>query len=471
VQKRNGDKIRFTYDAAGNRVTKQIIPAKGNPETSYYVRDASGNTMAIYKLENDKGQKKLRLKEQPIYGSKRVGVYMANAVLKKINANQQTFTRVLGKKSYEVTDHLGNVRVVVSDRKLSTLNSSTGDAEDFTAEVQSYSNYYPFGWVMPGRYFVGASGYRYMFNGKEADGEWYNGTGTSYDYGARLFNSRLGIWLGTDPKAFIFPGVSPYCYSLNNPVYYIDSDGQVPWPVMREFTMANGTTILRKIGSLFGSRFHPIKKIFKPHDGVDINLGYGSQDKGTPVYATHDGMVGGARYSGGAGNMVVINSPDGDFRTRYMHLENFAEGLNEGDQIREGQLIGYLGTTGGSTGPHLHYEIEKKNKKGRFDPINPIKYGKLIDPQYMINSIAELRLTIEVANELILGANIEFGKLSASQDILAGSKQFGELAKIKRYQKIISEAERQLKYRGDNMYTPIRGKGPEGLYSTEDDTY
>jgi RHS repeat-associated protein len=82
---------------------------------------------------------------------------------------------------------------------------------------------------MPGRTFTGASGYRYGFNGKENDNE-VKGNGNSIDFGARIYDPRLGKFLSRDPDASSYPFMTPYCYSANNPVFYIDNDGRGPIP-------------------------------------------------------------------------------------------------------------------------------------------------------------------------------------------------------------------------------------------------
>jgi RHS repeat-associated protein len=86
-------------------------------------------------------------------------------------------------------------------------------------------NYYPFGSLMPGRSF-NANGYRFGFNGKEKDDEIDNVTGSKLDFGARIYDSRLGRWLSIDPLAAKYPSLSAYNFVANNPIIYIDPDGE-----------------------------------------------------------------------------------------------------------------------------------------------------------------------------------------------------------------------------------------------------
>ncbi len=106
-----------------------------------------------------------------------------------------------------------------------------------------------------------------------------------------------------------------------------------------------------RISSRFGRRKHPISKKWKAHKGVDY-----AAARGTPIRATADGKVRSAGRKGGYGNTVVLNHA-GRFSTLYAHMKGFAKGIRSGARVKQGQVIGYVGTTGYSTGPHLHYEF------------------------------------------------------------------------------------------------------------------
>ena len=103
--------------------------------------------------------------------------------------------------------------------------------------------------------------------------------------------------------------------------------------------------------SRFGPRMHPIYKVVKVHKGVDW-----AAPIGTPVYAAISGEIASVGVGKGYGNLVRI-SHAGGMETRYAHLNAFAEGIKAGVQVQAGDLIAYIGTTGGSTGPHLHFEV------------------------------------------------------------------------------------------------------------------
>jgi murein DD-endopeptidase MepM/ murein hydrolase activator NlpD len=107
----------------------------------------------------------------------------------------------------------------------------------------------------------------------------------------------------------------------------------------------------RHISSRFGGRYHPILRQWRSHQGTDYAAGYG-----TPVRATADGVVTMAGRNGGYGNLIELRHANG-IRTRYGHLSKFAKGVRVGQRVSQEQTIGYVGSTGLSTGPHLHYEF------------------------------------------------------------------------------------------------------------------
>jgi murein DD-endopeptidase MepM/ murein hydrolase activator NlpD len=115
-----------------------------------------------------------------------------------------------------------------------------------------------------------------------------------------------------------------------------------------------------RISSSFGFRRHPIAGFRKMHQGIDFAAGMG-----TPVVAPADGVVVEARRWGGYGNWLRIRHPNG-LETGYGHLSRYASGIRAGQRVRQGQVVAYVGSTGASTGPHLHYEIWRGGQR-----INP----------------------------------------------------------------------------------------------------
>jgi len=116
-----------------------------------------------------------------------------------------------------------------------------------------------------------------------------------------------------------------------------------------------------RMSSSYGMRNHPVLGQRRQHNGVDL-----AASSGTPVYATADGMIGKAQYWGSYGNYVQIEH-GGALQTRYGHLSSYT--VRMGDMVHKGDLIGYVGSTGRSTGPHLHYEVRVQGQ-----PVDPRPY-------------------------------------------------------------------------------------------------
>ncbi|SLN09899.1 M23 family metallopeptidase [Oceanibacterium hippocampi] len=116
-----------------------------------------------------------------------------------------------------------------------------------------------------------------------------------------------------------------------------------------------------RLSSGFGKRRHPILGYTKMHRGVDF-----AAPSGTPIMAAGDGVVEFAGRHGGYGNYVRIRH-NGTYKTAYAHMRRFGKGVRAGTRVRQGQIIGYVGTTGRSTGPHLHYEVLKGDHQ-----VNPL---------------------------------------------------------------------------------------------------
>lgn len=117
-----------------------------------------------------------------------------------------------------------------------------------------------------------------------------------------------------------------------------------------------------RVTSGFGMRKHPILGYSKMHKGVDF-----AATTGTPILASGSGVVEFAGRKGGYGNFIKLRH-NGQYETAYAHLSRFAKGLSKGDKVKQGQVIGYVGSTGNSTGPHLHYEVIVAGKN-----MNPMK--------------------------------------------------------------------------------------------------
>ena len=112
-----------------------------------------------------------------------------------------------------------------------------------------------------------------------------------------------------------------------------------------------------RLSSSYGKRKHPILGYTKMHLGTDF-----AAPKGTPIMASGDGKIMKAGWCGGGGNCGKIKH-NSMYQTVYAHMSKFGRGIKKGVRVKQGQIIGYVGSTGLSTGPHLHYEVIKNGKK------------------------------------------------------------------------------------------------------------
>ena len=204
VVKEDGTTITYRYDAMNNRIYKKA-EANGVTETTHYLRDGTGNTLAIYK----NGE----LEELNIYGSSRLGTY---------NGKTAKGKRTLGNKRYELSNHLGNALVVITDNKLGKDIDNDEIADSYIALVVSERDYLAFGAIMAGRSLENED-YTYSFNGKELD----PATGWQ-DYGFRDYNPVYKRFDRVDPLTASYPFYSPYQFAGNQPIMAIDLDGLEP---------------------------------------------------------------------------------------------------------------------------------------------------------------------------------------------------------------------------------------------------
>jgi murein DD-endopeptidase MepM/ murein hydrolase activator NlpD len=139
-------------------------------------------------------------------------------------------------------------------------------------------------------------------------------------------------------------------------VRYIDKEGEAGYynaegESMRKAFLRSPIDVFRISSNFNPSRRHPILNTIRAHKGTDY-----AAPRGTPIRATSDGQVTRASRNGSFGNLVIVKHAGG-FETKYAHLSKYANGVKKGKRVRQGDIIGYVGTTGSATGPHLHYEF------------------------------------------------------------------------------------------------------------------
>lgn len=188
---------------------------------------------------------------------------------------------------------------------------------------------------------------------------------------------------------------------------YFDSNGEAATKFLMK-TPINGA----RLSSNFGYRRHPISGYNKLHKGTDF-----AAPTGTPVYAAGHGTIERSSRYGGYGNYVRIRHANG-YKTAYAHLSRFGPGIRSGKRVRQGDIIGYVGSTGASTGPHLHYEVLINNKQVNAMTLNLPTGRKLADTPKLMAAFETRRDEIDAlrgqpvladAGEASLGSASEAG--------------------------------------------------------------
>ena len=188
----------------------------------------------------------------------------------------------------------------------------------------------------------------------------------------------------------------------NNSLYYFDKEGSkghydkngksIKKALMK--TPINGA----RLSSPFGMRKHPIDGFNKMHRGTDF-----AAPMGTPIMASGDGVIKKAGWCGGGGNCIVIRH-NSTYQTIYAHMSKFAKGIRSGVRVKQGQTIGYVGSTGKSTGPHLHYEVVFNGKKINSQKLK-LPSGKILKGnERKIFETTKIKLDV-LKSEKIIGFN------------------------------------------------------------------
>ena len=189
---------------------------------------------------------------------------------------------------------------------------------------------------------------------------------------------------------------------VNNSLYYFDNKGNkghydkngksVKKALMK--TPINGA----RLSSAFGMRKHPIDGYNKMHKGTDF-----AAPMGTPIMASGNGIITKARWCGGGGNCIKIRH-NSTYQTIYAHMQSFGRGIKEGVRVKQGQIIGYVGSTGNSTGPHLHYEVIQNGKKINSQKLK-LPSGRILkNKERKLFEVSKIKLDV-LKSELIIGLN------------------------------------------------------------------
>jgi len=186
---------------------------------------------------------------------------------------------------------------------------------------------------------------------------------------------------------------SLYYYDVKGSEGHYDKNGKSVQKALMK-TPINGA----RLSSPFGMRKHPIDGFNKMHRGTDF-----AAPMGTPIMASGNGMIKKAGWCGGGGNCVVIKH-NTTYQTIYAHMSKFAKGIRSGVRVKQGQTIGYVGSTGKSTGPHLHYEVIVNGKKINSQTLK-LPSGKILKgEERKLFETKKIRLDV-LKSEKIIGLN------------------------------------------------------------------
>ena len=186
---------------------------------------------------------------------------------------------------------------------------------------------------------------------------------------------------------------SLYFFDKEGSVGHYDKNGKSVKKALMK-TPINGA----RLSSPFGMRKHPIDGFNKMHRGTDF-----AAPTGTPIMASGSGTIKKAGWCGGGGNCVVIKH-NSTYQTIYAHMSKFAKGIKKGVRVKQGQTIGYVGSTGKSTGPHLHYEVVVNGKKVNSQTLK-LPSGKILKgEERKIFETKKIKLDV-LKSEMIIGIN------------------------------------------------------------------
>ena len=288
VQRTANSDLVFKYNAAGQRVLK--LEKAGTNQASwkytYYIKDINGNIMSMYRKSytnqytyyikgiNGNPQHNFEYFENitqtdvPLYGADRLGSAILNkqitsfkfsstfnndgtfvnpTIIPTMSIASFTLNNALGKKQYELKNHLGNVILTVSDFKYGIDNNADNFVDTYFADIRTAQTYYPFGMIkQDGNNNINISGYVFGFQGQEKDDEIFNSTGTSYTAEFWQYDPRLGRRWNVDPVPNA--SISPYAAFNNNPIIFTDPDGRFP----------NIGAFLKKMGNKLGNLWRKI---------------------------------------------------------------------------------------------------------------------------------------------------------------------------------------------------------------------
>lgn len=316
---------------AGKTITDLLAPAGFTPSRVIEIREA---TMKVYDLARIPAGQKLRLLRQ---GESYTAFQLDLDPERYLEVDLTQSPPSASIKSHPVTRQLVLVEGIIKDSLIAAVNQA--GEQDLLALMMAEI----FGWVID--FYVDLrqdDSFRLLVEKKYINGQ-FSGYGPIL--AARFVN-----------KNQVFEAYR-YTFPDSGKADYFEAGGG---SLRKEF-LKSPLRYARITSRFSSSRLHPIRKIYRPHYGIDY-----AAPIGTPVQATADGVVTFAGWNGAAGRMVRIRHKNA-YETMYLHLKSLAAGIKTGTRVEGGQVIGYVGSSGESTGPHLDYRL--------------LYHGKYVNPQ------------------------------------------------------------------------------------------
>ena len=280
----------------------------------------------------------------------KANVFIDNKTQKVVALNRLVIEPVIGEKVIAMLNEQGNYEVsLTKDELIEEINSATGPINGTLSSSMNSQG-------VPNRIvhnFISIFSYAVDFRKDVRKGDkfeiiyetYLDGEGKTVKSGNIIYAALI---LRNDKIAM-------YRFkSANGAVDYYTEKGMALKKTLdkKPMTFKNA-----RISSPFGKRYHPILKRHKIHWGIDY-----AAPSGTAIYAAGDGVVQVAKYNGSYGNYIKIRH-NSEFSTAYGHMQRFAKGIHPGVRVKQGQVIAYVGSTGRSTGPHLHYEVIQNGRR------------------------------------------------------------------------------------------------------------
>ena len=263
-------------------------------------------------------------------------------------------------KENAINERVLSGEIIENSNLTLALNAQLKDA-NMTGEMAEYISGL-FAWTIDFFKLHPGDEFKVIYDEKSVEGEPYDVDNVKYAYFKHQGKTYYSFYYLID--------------STTNKYGVYDENGK---EMKRQFLMAP-VKYSRISSGYSGRRFHPVQKRWKSHKGTDY-----AAPKGTPIWATADGYVIAASYTRGNGNYVKIKHND-TYSTQYLHMTGFASGIRKGVHVKQGQTIGYVGSTGLATGPHVCYRFWKNGKQinhraEKFPATTPMPDSIL--PQYM----------------------------------------------------------------------------------------